>query len=372
MTQLSVIMPLFNAMPWLEQAVASVLTQEGPSLELLILDDGSSDGSYERAEAFARKDSRVRLARSRGPRGQGSSRNEGMAMARGDFLFFVDGDDVLQPGALQSLHERIVAENAPMAAGRGLSFCQQRWQLVSLRAPSSGNIDNTNIAFAYPPMFWLHLFRKSFLEAQRLRFPEDLRNGEDTLFLACAYACANTLAAVDRPVYLYRLHHKPASPSPEQCTNKMLCASRVVEAYRRLGKPDWVAPFITRYLINGLPGVMAVPAMADSSEVRQGLLSLGCEMLRQAGDALPDLLEARLGDAGKALYEALAARDDAAFIRQCCDLYRPAEYMVYHPWDLGGFLYRAPRRVQNWLRSAHTRETVAYLRRLQRCAESWK
>ena len=99
---ISVIMPVFNSEKFLKQSVESVLNQSLKSLELIVVDDGSTDGSYGICEGFASQDDRIRLFRQEN-RGAGSARNKGIEAARGDYIHFLDSDDYL-------MHDRVYEE----------------------------------------------------------------------------------------------------------------------------------------------------------------------------------------------------------------------------------------------------------------------
>lgn len=95
MSLVSVIMPAYNAAPWIAEAVGSVLAQTWRELELIVVDDGSKDATAEVVAGIG--DPRVRLIRQEN-RGQSAALNLGVANARGDFIKFVDADDWLNPG----------------------------------------------------------------------------------------------------------------------------------------------------------------------------------------------------------------------------------------------------------------------------------
>lgn len=90
----SVIMPAYNARPFIEEAIRSVLTQDYPNIELVVIDDGSSDGTPELAEQYGH---RVKVLRQRNA-GPAAARNRGIAEASGEFIAFLDADDVWLPG----------------------------------------------------------------------------------------------------------------------------------------------------------------------------------------------------------------------------------------------------------------------------------
>ncbi|GEM_PF-3344088 len=99
--QISVLMPVYNAARYVREAVASVLSQDHPSFELLILDDASTDRTWKQVLIYAR-DPRVRLFRRRLNRGEAVRRNELLRLARGAYIVNLDADDVMVPGRLRS------------------------------------------------------------------------------------------------------------------------------------------------------------------------------------------------------------------------------------------------------------------------------
>ena len=99
MMRFSVIIPAYNAQDVLEPCVASVLSQEGVEVEIVVVDDGSRDDTLAVAERLAAQDCRVRVV-SKPNGGVSSSRNAGLDVATGEAVLFVDADDALVPGAL--------------------------------------------------------------------------------------------------------------------------------------------------------------------------------------------------------------------------------------------------------------------------------
>ena len=105
--RISVIVPFYNVEAYLEECLDSILGQDFDGFEVLLVDDGSPDGSRAIAERYAARDPRVRII-TRENGGLGAARNTGVRAARGRFLTFVDSDDALAPGALRRLHETAV------------------------------------------------------------------------------------------------------------------------------------------------------------------------------------------------------------------------------------------------------------------------
>lgn len=101
----SVIMPAYNARPYIAEAINSVLEQEYPHIELIVIDDGSSDGTAECAESFGDGVKVIRQANA----GVAAARNKGLAEARGELIAFLDADDVWLPGKLKAQVEYLLA-----------------------------------------------------------------------------------------------------------------------------------------------------------------------------------------------------------------------------------------------------------------------
>ena len=96
----SVIMPAYNAARYLEEAVASVLAQTWQNWELIIIEDASSDGTWQLVNMLAKRDARIRILRNQNNLGAAKSRNQGVMEARGDWIAFLDSDDVWEPEKL--------------------------------------------------------------------------------------------------------------------------------------------------------------------------------------------------------------------------------------------------------------------------------
>lgn len=100
--QISVIIPVYNAESYLERSVNSVINQTFPDWELILVDDGSKDGSGQICDGFAQRDSRVRVIHQENA-GAGAARNAGIAQAKGNYVVYVDADDTVERNYLELL-----------------------------------------------------------------------------------------------------------------------------------------------------------------------------------------------------------------------------------------------------------------------------
>lgn len=114
MSLVSVIMPLFNANDTIENSVMSVLTQSYEEIELIIVDDQSSDNSFQIATDLASTDKRIKLLQNNVNSGAGITRNKAIAQAKGDYIAFLDADDLWYPNKLATQISTVMDLNVPL------------------------------------------------------------------------------------------------------------------------------------------------------------------------------------------------------------------------------------------------------------------
>jgi glycosyltransferase involved in cell wall biosynthesis len=199
---LSVVMPTHNRASRLERAARSVLEQQGADVELVIVDDASSDGTPEVADRLA-DDKRVRLVRNDRSLGPGGTRNRGISASSGDLLSFCDDDDTWMPGAAAAVVERF--EQDP-GAGVVTSWHQvvhdQTGRVALFRGP---------VHIGAAQLLWFDLNAVPFGVIRRSKFRDDLavdaglESCEDwDLWLRCAQT--SPIATVPRALYSYHQH----------------------------------------------------------------------------------------------------------------------------------------------------------------------
>ena len=111
----SIIIPCFNGERTLARCLNSVLTQTYQALEIVIIDDGSEDLTYEIAKSYQQKDSRVHVLQQPCNKGVSSSRNLGLKKATGEYIQFIDSDDEMLPQMVEALVTTLETENAQIA-----------------------------------------------------------------------------------------------------------------------------------------------------------------------------------------------------------------------------------------------------------------
>lgn len=204
---ISVVMPVLNAAGFLRASIDSVLAQSFGDIEVICIDDGSSDDSVAILQAFAARDRRLRVLQLPENKGPSVARNTGINAATGEFVFFLDADDSLPDDALRQLVQ------AARDTGCALVLGRVDWRRDAAQAPAlsgSGGVQVEDAAVSahlqsIPGCHCCNLYARSLLDSEGIRYPEDLSFGEDQLFQARAILAADRVALLDAVVYIY--HH---------------------------------------------------------------------------------------------------------------------------------------------------------------------
>lgn len=121
---ISIIVPVYNTGRYLRDAIESVLQQEGVEMEVLCVNDGSTDDSLQILEALAKQDRRI-VVMSQANQGQSVARNTAMLKARGEYVYFMDSDDVLKPQCLKRCHDEMEHHGYDLLFFDGEVFCEE-------------------------------------------------------------------------------------------------------------------------------------------------------------------------------------------------------------------------------------------------------
>lgn len=209
----SVVIPTYNVRPWLRQTLDSVLRQR-EDLEVIVVDDASTDGTDDLAREYAARDPRIRVVANEGS-GGGSARNLGARSARGEYLIFADGDDLIPDGAYAALVGSLERSGSDMAVGDYLKFrAVDTWRptaaMPAFGRPAAGVTleDEPSLLFSRP--CWNRAFRASFWRRAAIEFP-DVPRSNDIVPMVRALTSAQTIDIVEDIVYVYR--ERPGSGS---------------------------------------------------------------------------------------------------------------------------------------------------------------
>ena len=248
----------FNSAAFLEEAVRSALEQRDVSVEVLIVDDHSVDGSREVAERLAREDARVRTFQTAENAGPGGARNIAIAAARGEWLAVLDSDDLLHPDRSARLIAEAERSGADMVADDLLLFDNDRRAPPSLflrgaRARQPGWIDlesyfeEARMFGRKPnPGFLKPLIRSAFLRDHAIRYDETLRIAEDDDLIIRCLRAGGRYRILPEPLYLYRKHASSISHrlSADHADRMKRANDRLVAEFE--AQPGGVSPMLRR------------------------------------------------------------------------------------------------------------------------------
>lgn len=235
--KVSVVVPVFNPGPAIEPCIASLLGQSLPAgeVEILFVDDGSTDGSGARLDAVAAEAPNVRVIHIPPSGAPGRPRNVGLAEARGEYVHFVDADDILAPRALEWLTRFADEHGSDVVMGKYASASLRRSQVVFTHSHARASLTSTPdlLTASWAPA---KLFRTALLREHRITFPEGWRWLEDQVFLLRAYLAARNISIfADAPCYFFVRreeggHLSAEAQSPEPHVAHLGEAFDVIEA----------------------------------------------------------------------------------------------------------------------------------------------
>lgn len=200
---ISVIIPVYNSEGTLSRCIESVLSNNCPNLEVILVDDGSTDSSSVLCDNWASKDSRIKVIHKENG-GVSTARNEGIDNARGEWLTFIDSDDYIEQGYF------------PEVCDQEVDMYVQNWRVFGGGSAPFEQVDSRIISEAAMPSFmaqygYLDLFRmvaakfvkRSIVIKENIKFQSQFILGEDTLFFLEYYRHCRSVCILDTSHYMY-------------------------------------------------------------------------------------------------------------------------------------------------------------------------
>jgi CDP-glycerol glycerophosphotransferase len=205
--RISVVVPFYNNGDVLGDCLESIVGQTFTDLEVIMVDDGSTDNGAEVARKWAAADPRFTLVHSPNG-GPGGARNRGVEQARGEFLAFVDGDDMLPPHAYEVLLHTLESSGSDFASGAVNRIGTDGVHPSALHAKAiKGRRIGTHVTrtpdLLYDISVWNKLFRRSFWDAHGLYYPEKMV-WEDLQLMTRAHVLAKTVDVIPDYIYYWR------------------------------------------------------------------------------------------------------------------------------------------------------------------------
>ena len=290
MPKLSVIVPVYNTERYLRECIDSILAQTFADFELILVDDGSTDGSGAICDEYAGRDLRVRVIHQENG-GVTRARKAAMKMAAGSWISFVDSDDWIHPGMLEMMLEKASVSNARIVICDASIVFPDRLEIAGSLAEEGFYSKEAMIEKIYPTMImnlehrrpgiagWLcnKLFEKTLLETVFWNVDDSYIYSEDALCSYMALLECRELYILRVPLYYYRQH--PAS-AVHQYNNmrykKALCAYYAYEGFlknRGFDISDQINAFISVNAVDIIRNVLLfdrqTPVPTRLKEARQ-------------------------------------------------------------------------------------------------------
>lgn len=215
--RVSVIVPVHNSEKYLGECLDSILAQTERNIEVICVDDGSTDSSPEILASYAQRDERL-LILTQECRGAGAARNNGLSIARGTYLSFLDSDDFFEPEMLKAGADKLDETKADLVVfGSWIYDVNRRrdrrapWhfktELLPDCDPFSYRDVPDHIFNSFGNVVWNKLFRKSFVTEHELRFQE-ISHYNDQFFAAASLVLAKRITSVNQNYVHYRVELK--------------------------------------------------------------------------------------------------------------------------------------------------------------------
>lgn len=213
--KLSYIVPVYNVEKYLRQCVESILAQSFDDYEIILVDDASPDGCPAICDEYAEKyPDRVKVIH-QSNKGPSCARNSGLKIACGDYVFFFDSDDYFVEDGIAEIYENAVRLNADILQNSFISCreCNETKEIVRsafdedivyskemMKKKLCVSTTERSTVFA-----WRNIYKRSFLEKNKIFFDENLRMIEDPPFNTLAFLKAERFVTADKPIYCYRI-----------------------------------------------------------------------------------------------------------------------------------------------------------------------
>jgi CDP-glycerol glycerophosphotransferase len=278
---ISVVVPIYNVEPYLRNCLDSVVAQARTcALDVILVDDGSTDGSASIAEEYCERNVYMRLVRKPNG-GLGQARNVGAGCARGDYLIFLDSDDVVPDGTYQAMVDALGDERVDFVTGNVVRLRGQVTQASAAHQKShSTDRAATHIAqhtgLLWDTTAWNKLFRRAFWERLQLSFPEGVLY-EDMELMTRSHLLARQVAVLKRTSYLWRIRTE-WPPSITQCRtdlqnldDRFTAIFALFDTLGRLGTPELREAYEHKVLSLDMPIYVRHYGRNDSTRYRERL-----------------------------------------------------------------------------------------------------
>jgi len=204
--KVSVIVPVYNSENYIEKCILSIVNQTLKDIEIIIIDDGSTDNSFEIIKKYQKEYSNIIKIKNIKNSGASNARNIGIEMSEGEYIGFVDSDDYIENTMYEKLYNKAKCENSDIVICAYFSETElkiKKRQLGNLEQYGKSIKENPYIFEYGVPYIWNKIFRRELITSTNIKFNTELRIFEDLEFVYKIYLHANKISKVDETLYHY-------------------------------------------------------------------------------------------------------------------------------------------------------------------------
>ncbi|WP_069592872.1 glycosyltransferase family 2 protein [Methanosphaera sp. WGK6] len=194
MVEISVIIPVYNVEMYLESCLNTIINQTFKDIEIICINDGSTDNSLNILNDFSKNDKRIQVI-SQENQGHAVATNKGISMANGKYLFLMDSDDMLELNALEDTYNLAEEKNVDFVLFKAINYDDEKgiyyesknYNMLELHQKVKDNIFNYNdiddLIFTIPVTPWNKLYKRELINKYDIKFPEGLIFDDNVFFL---------------------------------------------------------------------------------------------------------------------------------------------------------------------------------------------
>lgn len=225
--KISVIIPAYNVENYIEKCLNSIVNQTLKDIEIICVDDGSTDNTGELLRKYAVEDNRITLI-SQKNNGVAAARNIGLDAACGEYIMFLDGDDYYLPDTCLTAYDKISKSSADIGVYGNYNSINNElvtgWTSLKLNEYADGDYFNFQV------YVWDKIYRRDYIIENGIRFVDGLKTAEDVLFCLSSYFKNPKYVLIDEPLYVYCVDRS------DSATNDLKCIANDIRALEILHK----------------------------------------------------------------------------------------------------------------------------------------
>ncbi len=265
---ISVIVPVYNVEDYVEKCIRSIMVQTYPLLEIIIVNDGSSDGSGSICDKLEAEDARIKVLHQRNE-GLVRARKNGLNIAKGELIGFVDGDDYVEPVLYERLHKLLMEHEADFVHSgffygniqevkgvkRGGDICiteENRVEMIKNVVLGNSNVH------AFTPSIWSKLFKRDLVIKSYSTIADSSSFGEDLLCLCNCFMICNKVFATREAYYHYTIRENSLSHDQNVTIMKRMSGlhNALQEVFIGYGVWDYLKEYVDEHYIRGLMEIL--------------------------------------------------------------------------------------------------------------------